>query len=380
MKEGYSVLGNYIRLVDERNKELSITNLRGVSIEKRIIPSIANIVGTDLSSYKIVRTGQFAYGPVTSRNGEKISIALLDGEDCIISSSYTVFEVIDTNVLSPDYLMLWFSRPEFDRYARYKSHGSVREIFDWNELCAVELPVPSIEEQKNVVKAYKTITERIELKKRINDNLANTLEATFLNLYQSLDEDSAVNFSDVCSLASSKRVFAEDYVECGIPFYRGKEITQKRDGEPISDPLYISREHFISLKKKYGIPTCGDILITAVGTIGNSYLVQNEEFYFKDGNIIWLKDFVQPLINFYLYDYMQTSKFRKELDGISIGSTQTALTIVSLSKLKIKIPNSDELNYYCEISKAIRDNIQNNNLEIEKLTQVVQSLLSSLSY
>lgn len=380
MKEGYSVLGNYIRLVDERNKDLSITNLRGVSIEKRIIPSIANIVGTDLSSYKIVRTGQFAYGPVTSRNGEKISIALLDGEDCIISSSYTVFEVIDTNVLSPDYLMLWFSRPEFDRYARYKSHGSVREIFDWNELCAVELPVPSIEEQKNVVKAYKTITERIELKKRINDNLANTLEVTFLNLYQSLDDDSAVNFSDVCSLASSKRVFAEDYVECGVPFYRGKEITQKRDGEPINDPLYISREHFVSLKKKYGIPTCGDILITAVGTIGNSYLVQNEEFYFKDGNIIWLKDFIQPLFNFYLYDYMQTSKFRKELDGISIGSTQTALTIVSLSKLKIKIPNSDELNNYCKISKAIRDNIQNNNLEIEKLTQVVQSLLSSLSY
>lgn len=172
MKEGYSVLGNYIRLVDERNKDLSITNLRGVSIEKRIIPSIANIVGTDLSSYKIVRTGQFAYGPVTSRNGEKISIALLDGEDCIISSSYTVFEVIDKEVLSPEYLMLWFSRPEFDRYARYKSHGSVREIFDWNELCAVELPVPSIEEQKNIVKAYKTITERIELKKRINDNLA----------------------------------------------------------------------------------------------------------------------------------------------------------------------------------------------------------------
>ena len=173
MKEGYSILGNYIRLVDERNKDLSITNLRGVSIEKRIIPSIANIVGTDLSSYKIVRTGQFAYGPVTSRNGEKISIALLEGEDCIISSSYTVFEVMDKNVLNPEYLMLWFSRPEFDRYARYKSHGSVREIFDWNELCAVELPVPEIEEQKRIVKAYKTITDRIELKKQINDNLVN---------------------------------------------------------------------------------------------------------------------------------------------------------------------------------------------------------------
>lgn len=179
MRTDYKVLGNYIRLVDKRNRDLSITNLLGVSIEKRFIPSIANIIGTDLSSYKVVQTGQFAYGPVTSRNGEKISIAYLDGDDCIISSSYTVFEVIDKNELDPEYLMLWFSRPEFDRYARYKSHGSVREIFDWDELCMVELPVPDIEEQRNVVKAYKTITDRIALKKQINDNLANELAAFY---------------------------------------------------------------------------------------------------------------------------------------------------------------------------------------------------------
>ena len=172
MKTDYKVLGDYIQLVDQRNRDLSVTNLLGVSIEKRFIPSIANIVGTDLSGYKIVRTGQFAYGPVTSRNGEKISIAYLDGDDCIISSSYTVFEVTKKGELDSEYLMLWFSRPEFDRYARYKSHGSVREIFDWNELCMVELPVPPIEEQKNIVKAYKTITDRIALKKQINDNLA----------------------------------------------------------------------------------------------------------------------------------------------------------------------------------------------------------------
>ena len=171
MEKGYKILGNYIRLVDERNKNLAVTKLLGVSISKKFIPSIANIVGTDLSNYKIVRTGQFAYGPVTSRNGEKISIAYLDEEDCIISSSYTVFEVENKEELDPEYLMLWFSRPEFDRYARYKSHGSVREIFDWNELCMVELPVPDIEKQRNIVKAYKTITDRIALKQKINDNL-----------------------------------------------------------------------------------------------------------------------------------------------------------------------------------------------------------------
>ncbi len=180
MEKGYKILGDYIRLVDERNKNLAVTKLLGVSISKKFIPSIANIVGTDLSNYKIVRTGQFAYGPVTSRNGEKISIAYLDEEDCIISSSYTVFEVENREELDPEYLMLWFSRPEFDRYARYKSHGSVREIFDWNELCMVELPVPDIEKQRKMVKAYKTITDRIDLKQKINDNL----DASALAIYR----------------------------------------------------------------------------------------------------------------------------------------------------------------------------------------------------
>lgn len=172
MRTDYKVLGDFIQPVDKRNRDLAITNLLGVSIEKRFIPSIANIIGTDLSNYKVVKSGQFAYGPVTSRNGDKISIALLEGNDCIISSSYTVFEITNQEALDPEYLMLWFSRQEFDRYARFKSHGSVREIFDWDELCMVELPVPSIEKQRNIVKAYKTITDRIALKKQINDNLA----------------------------------------------------------------------------------------------------------------------------------------------------------------------------------------------------------------
>ena len=172
MKDGYKKLGAYIRQVDERNKNLSVNRLLGVSNMKVFIPSIANTIGTDLSSYKIVHTRQFAYGPVTSRNGDRISVALLTDEDCIISSSYTVFEIIDETKLNADYLMLWFNRPEFDRYVRFRSHGSVREIFDWDELCNVFLPVPAIEEQIELVKAYQTIEKRIVLKKKINDNLA----------------------------------------------------------------------------------------------------------------------------------------------------------------------------------------------------------------
>ena len=269
MKLNYKKLGQYIRQVDVRNTEGKEENLLGVSVQKQFIPSIANTVGTDFTKYKVVRKGQFTYIPDTSRRGDKIGIALLENYDeGLVSNVYTVFEVIDENQLMPEYLMLWFSRPEFDRYARYKSHGGVREIFDWDELCMVELPVPSIEKQRSIVKAYKTITDRIELKKRINENLEETLNAMFCELYEQLNDNDSVSLGTICSLASSKRVFADDYSETGIPFYRGKEITLKQAGQPITEPLYIENEHFASLKEKYGIPMKGDILITAVGTIG----------------------------------------------------------------------------------------------------------------
>ena len=174
MKTEYRKLGEYIRLVDVRNTDLKVNRLLGLSIEKRFIESIANTIGTDFRPYKIVKKRQFAYGPVTSRNGEKITIALLEEPECIISSSYSVFEIIDTSKLLPEYLMLWFSRPEFDRYARYKSHGSVREIFDWDEMCRVELPIPAIEVQQKIVDAYNAITKRIQIKQKINEKLEKT--------------------------------------------------------------------------------------------------------------------------------------------------------------------------------------------------------------
>ncbi|MGN0363087.1 MAG: restriction endonuclease subunit S [Bilifractor sp.] len=173
MKSNYKQLGQFIRQVDERNTDGKEDNLLGVSVQKMFIPSIANTVGTDFSKYKVVKKGQFTYIPDTSRRGDKIGIALLeDYEEGLVSNVYTVFEIIDQHQLIPEYLMLWFSRPEFDRYARYKSHGSVREIFDWDEMCKVELPVPPYEEQLEIVKDYRTISERITLKQKINDNLA----------------------------------------------------------------------------------------------------------------------------------------------------------------------------------------------------------------
>ncbi|MDO5527713.1 MAG: restriction endonuclease subunit S, partial [Prevotella sp.] len=186
MRNDYKRLGDYIRLVDVRNRELLVTKLLGVSISKEFMPSIANTIGTDMSAYKIVKQGQFAYGPVTSRNGDKVSIALLETEDeAIISQAYTVFEVIDKQKLIPEYLKMWFRRPEFDRYARFHSHGSAREVFDWDEMCNVMLPIPSLERQQEIVAEYETLTRRI----RLNEQMISKLEETAQTIYHKMFVD-----------------------------------------------------------------------------------------------------------------------------------------------------------------------------------------------
>jgi type I restriction enzyme S subunit len=184
--KNYQRLGDYIREVNVRNSELKVTNLLGLSIEKKFIPSIANTIGTDMSVYKIVRPMQFAYVPVTSRNGDKITIALYKGdESAIISQAYTIFDVSDKEALLPEYLMMWFRRPEFDRYARFHSHGSAREVFDWDELCNVMLPIPSIARQREIVEEYETLSRRI----RLNEQMIARLEETAQALYRKMFVD-----------------------------------------------------------------------------------------------------------------------------------------------------------------------------------------------
>lgn len=179
MRSNYKKLGQFIKEVSVKNKDLSVELLLGVSITKQFIPSIANTVGTDMSKYKVVEHHQFAYGPVTSRNGEKISVALLGEEKCIVSTSYTVFEILDTEQLDPEYLMMWFRRSEFDRYARYMSHGTVRELFGWQEMCDVELPVPSIEKQREIVREYNVVNNRIALNEKLTQKLEYSAQAIY---------------------------------------------------------------------------------------------------------------------------------------------------------------------------------------------------------
>ena len=257
MKLNYRKLGKFIRQVDVRNVGGKKENLLGVSVQKVFIPSIANTVGTDFTKYKVVKKGQFTYIPDTSRRGDKIGIALLEEyEEGLVSNVYTVFEIIDENELCPEYLMLWFSRPEFDRYARFKSHGSVREIFDWNELCDIDLPVPDISEQRKIVETYKIVEDRIELKQKVNDNLAEYLNCIYVELAQSVQ--GTTSLSKVCEYVTEKATFSD-----------------------IETPVYIATENILPDKK--GVASFGSTSASerVIHFCKGDVLVSNIRPYFK---------------------------------------------------------------------------------------------------
>lgn len=170
--EKIEILKEYIEQSDERNTNLKNDNLLGISVNKIFIPTRSQKEKLDLSNYKVVRPREFGYVSVTSRNGEKISIAILDDEAGLVSSTYTVFRIKNISKILPEYLFLWFSRPEFDRYARFHSWGSARETFDWSDMCNVQLPIPDIKIQEAIVTTYHTL----ETRKRINEQLKNTIK------------------------------------------------------------------------------------------------------------------------------------------------------------------------------------------------------------
>ena len=170
--EESKVLGDYIEQSDERNNDLQVTFLQGVSTNKVLIETKANTNGLNFHNYKVVRTGEFVYVADTSRRGDKIALAMNSAEPCIVSAIYTVFRVVKTSELLPEYLYLWFARPEFDRYVRFHSWGSARETFDWADMCNVKLPIPDIKVQEAIVTIYHTL----ETRKRINEQLKNTIK------------------------------------------------------------------------------------------------------------------------------------------------------------------------------------------------------------
>lgn len=375
MKSNYKKLGDYIRLVDERNTDGSVTRLLGVSIEKKFIESIANTIGTDMSIYKIVRKGQFAYGPVTSRNGDKVSIALLEEEKCIISSSYSVFEIINTKELLPEYLNLWFKRPEFDRYARFHSHGSAREIFDWEEMCNVELPVPEIEEQRKIVEAYNTIERRIALKRKINDNLESQMSFLFIKKFEplSFNCDSKQHLSDIMTFDNGFAFSRSEYLLEG----QYKIITIGNVCDGYIDTTNVNHLQTISDKiKRSALLYIGDIIISLTGNVGRTAIV-------KESNLLLNQRVARIVARDKMYKGFLYCLFRQQstktfLETISRGTAQANLSPVELLNTKTNYNHDDMIEFTKIVTPMINAILVNSN-EIAELLIFRRAFLSELS-
>lgn len=374
MKSNYKQLGQFIRQVDVRNAAGKEENLLGVSVQKTFIPSIANTVGTDFTKYKVVRRGQFTYIPDTSRRGDKIGIALLsDYEEGLVSNVYTTFEVIDKNELLPEYLMLWFSRPEFDRYARFKSHGSVREVMDWDEMCKVQLPVPPISVQRDIVKAYQTITNRIALKRQVNDNLAAQMRAYF--------KEYTANNASITGKLKDYSVMQYGYTETattepvGPKFLRITDIAHNYidwNGVPYCPISEGNHEKYVLSE--------GDVVVARTGaTVGYAKMVGRN---IPDSVFASFLVRIRPIDDEYRYYFglaITSSEFLDFVQTNAGGSAQPQANPPLLGEFELSIPNKQSLPEFNTKISSFLGVIESNETEISKLHEVKDTMVKMLS-
>ena len=404
MRSNYKKLGQFIKDVSVKNKALEVELLLGVSITKRFIPSIANTVGTDMSKYKIVKRHQFAYGPVTSRNGEKISVALLDEDKCIVSTSYTVFEIVDTDQLDPEYLMMWFRRSEFDRYARYMSHGTVRELFGWEEMCDVELPVPSIEKQREIVREYNVVNDRISLNDLLTQKLEDTAQAIYKQWFVDFEFPISKEYADSIGKpelegkpykSSGGEFMYCDEFQKDIPAQWGTgnftdicEITMGQspkgdtyntegDGTALVNGPVEFGSYFTTKTKWTTSPTklckSKDLIVCVRGSTTGRFVISDDAYCLGRGVCSFSAFKSQEYVNLVYKNSLQ------ELLTLTTGSTFPSWSRDDLNSIHVLLPSDESLAVFENVALKLSGRVQLAQRENEKLINLSQLLMFKLS-
>ena len=395
----------YIRLVDIRNTKDERHELLGVSVDKCFIKSIANTVGTDWKSYKIIRKGQFCYIPDTSRRGDKMGIALLTDYDiALVSQAYAVFEIIDDTKLLPEYLNLWFKRPEFDRFARFHSHGSVREIFDWEEMGNIELPIPAIEEQQRIVDSYNTIQNRIKLLRNINDNLetqAHTLfNSWFVNFEpfeHTQDEDgnnelpfgweyatleSCVDFLNGYAFKSDDLI--DEEIPDSYDVFKMGHIKKGGGLNYSGTKSWISRSYCKGLSRfvlQYGdILMCMTDMKENIALLGHTAFMDIEDKYIVNQRVGLLRpNHYKEVSPYHLYLLTNNAIFLRELRKNAHIGVQVNLSKEDIVNSRIVLAPSEINKRFTNIVKPLFATISKNNAEIQILEKLALSIQTQLS-
>ena len=356
----YQRLGEYIREVNVRNRELKVTKLVGLTIDKAFIPSVANVIGTDLSNYKVIQREQFACSLMQVSRDGKMPVAMFEENEAIMSPAYPMFEVIDKTKLLPQYLMMWFSRSEFDREASYYAVGGVRGSLTWEDFCNMQLPIPSISRQCEIVEEYETLTNRIRLNEQMIAKLEETAKALYRKMFvDGIDKENLPKgwrrgtLGEVATFRYGKLADKHSRSkEFPYPVYSGYAITGYTDEFTLKEPT---------------------IVIIARGDAGTGKICMSPEKCFLSNLAISIETKDNAMKD-YLYYHLLNS----DTMSLRSGTAQAQITINNVEPFEVLIPRRD---VYIDFSKKAKT-LYNNKLlytqENEKLTELQSLLLAKM--
>ena len=379
----YKTIEELVTRVDERNSDGTVSELIGVSIDKCFIKSVANTNGTDLSKYKIIRKNDFAVSLMQVSRDGKIPVARLEKyEEAIMSPAYPIFRVKDKNIILPDYLEMWFKRPEFDREAAFIAVGGVRGSMPWEEFAKMKLPVPSIEKQQKIVNAYKIVTDRIALKQRINDNLVSTLQIIYKKMFlESQNTYITKPLADLCSKIGSgatPKGGKAAYFDKGISLIRSMNVFDYFFSYPeLAHISQIQANALANVEIQQA-----DVLFNITGvSVTRCCVVPDDVLPARvNQHVMIIRPYKGKNMSYYIMCTLCTSENKAKLLGIGqSGSTREAINKQELERFEIPVPSDEELERFGEIATKIYALIFSNTNEIRMLCDMKDTLLTKLS-
>lgn len=380
-------LGDYIRPVDVRNRDLKVTRLMGLSMTKEFRPTTSNIVGTDLSIYRVVNKWQFACDFMSPIRVNKLPVVLkMDDEPIIVSPAYPVFEVIDKNALDPEYLMMWFRRPEFDRYVVFKCDGAVRGGYSWSDLCDTPIPIPAIEKQREIVAEYNTLATRIETNKKLIATLEQTAQTLYRHTFiDNIDPNNLPEgwrmgtLGEVCSKLGSgatPKGGKESYCLEGISLIRSTNVL---DYQFLYEDLAKINE--AQAKALDGVTIeSKDVLFNITGvSVARCCMVPDDVLPARVNQHVMIVRPLQKSMAYYLLCTLCYPDVKNTLLGISqAGSTREAITKDEMERFKIIVPAQEILQKFDNECSKIFERKNLATKENQTLTQMQTLLLSKM--
>lgn len=396
MKSNSDVLGNYIRLIDTRNKDNVTNKVLGINIDKFFMPSVANVIGTDLGKYKLITKGKFACNPMHTGRDARLPVALYgEDEPALVSPAYFMFDIIDNTVLDENYLMMWFRRAEFDRICWLHTDGSVRGGITWDDICRMEISVPEIGGQRKIVEAYKIVEDRIELKRKINDNLAKTIKAIFKSWFLDFNALKGVEFvqsqyglipekwhyellGDLCECVTkgtTPTTLGRNFTDSGINFIKGESINNDHSFNKAMF-AHIDEETDKLLRRSRILEN--DIVFTIAGTLGKFALVDSSVVPANTNQavaIIRTSKISPEMLYSYFIGEWQVEFYKKNTQQ----AVQANLSLTTIKDLPILLPDNDSQQRFMRLVEPFIETMRTNFAEVERLSKLQSQLLTGLS-